>query len=82
MHRTKARKKEDEPIIFSKEEDEPNKIWNKAKVPNRIARKNLRHVLRVHMNMEMKEINGKERRLMWLKNLVDEHATRSVNAPR
>jgi len=32
-------------------------------------------VLRVHMNMEMKEKDGKERRLMWLKNLVDEHAT-------
>jgi len=27
------------------------------------------------MNMEMKEKDGKERRLMWLKNLVDEHAT-------
>ena len=82
MHRTKARKKEDEPIIFSKEEDEPNKSWNKAKAPNIIARKNLKHVLRVHMDMEKKGMDGKERRLMWLKNLVDEHATWSVNAPR
>ena len=82
MHRTKTRKKEDEPITFSKEEEEPNKTWNKAKAPNRIARKNLRHVLRVHMDMEMKEIDGKERRLMWLKNLVDEHVTWNVIAPR
>ena len=37
--------------------------------------KDLRHVLRVHMNTAMEEIDGKERRLMWLKNLVDEHAT-------
>jgi len=27
------------------------------------------------MDMEMKGIDGKERKLMWLKNLVDEHAT-------
>jgi len=27
------------------------------------------------MDMEMEEIDGEERRLMWLKNLVDEHAT-------
>ena len=82
MHRTKARKKEDEPIKLSKEEDEPNKTWIKAKAPNRIARKEPKTCLRVHMSTEMEEIDGKERRLMWLKNLVDEHATWSVNAPR
>jgi len=27
------------------------------------------------MDMEIKGINGKKRRLMWLKNMVDEHAT-------
>jgi len=27
------------------------------------------------MDMEMKGKDGKERRLMWLKNLADEHAT-------
>ena len=27
------------------------------------------------MDMEMEEINGEERRLMWLSFLVDEHAT-------
>jgi len=27
------------------------------------------------MDMEMKGIDGKERRLVWLKNVVDEHAT-------
>ena len=34
------------------------------------------------MDMEMEELDGKERRLMWLKNLVDEHTTWSMNAPR
>ena len=62
----KSKNKKDEPIIFSKEEDESNKTRNKAKAPNRNVRKDLRHVLRVHMDMEMEEIDGKERRLMWL----------------
>jgi len=75
MYRTKASKNEDEPIKLSKKEDEPNKIAKEAKIPNRIARKGPRHVLGVHMDMEMNELDGKERRLMWLKNLVDEHAT-------
>ena len=30
---------------------------------------------RVHMDMEMEELNGEERKLMWMKNLLDEHAT-------
>ena len=55
----KSKKKEDEPIKFSQEEDELNKTRNKAKTPNRNARKDLRHVLRVHMDMEMKEKDGK-----------------------
>jgi len=46
LNRTKVREKEDEPIIFSKEEDEPNKTTNKAKAPNRNARKDLRHVFK------------------------------------
>ena len=82
MHRTKVSKNEDESFKLSKEEDEPNKMWIKGKAPNRIARKGLRHVLWVQMDMEMEVKDGEERRLMWLKNLVDEHATSSVNAPR
>jgi len=66
LHRTKASKNEDEPIKLSKKEDEPNKIAKEAKTPNRIARKGLRHVLGVQMDMKMEEIDGKERRLMWL----------------
>ena len=53
-------------IIFSKGEDEPNKIAKEAKAPNRNARKVLRHVLGIHKDMEMEEINGEEGRLMWL----------------
>jgi len=71
----KILEKEDELIIFSKEEDEPNKTTKETKTPNIIARQVLKHIYGIQMDMEMEEIDGEERRLMWLSLLVDEHAT-------
>ena len=71
----KVLEKEDEPNMFSKEEDEPMKTTKETKTPKRIARQVLKHVYGVQMDMEMEEIDGEERRLMWLQLLVDEHAT-------
>ena len=62
----KSMENEEEPIKSSKGEDEPKKTWLKAKTPNRIARKEPKTCLRVHMSTEMEEIDGEERRLMWL----------------
>ena len=59
----------------SKEEDEPNKTRKKAKEPNRSTRKDLRHVLRVYMDMEMEEIDGKEKKTYVVGVLGREHAT-------
>ena len=75
LNRTKAWKKEDETIKNSKEEDEPNKNKKKAKERNRNPRKDLRHVLRVYMDMEMEEIDGKEKKTYLVGVLGDEHAT-------
>jgi len=52
--------------MFSKEEDEPMKTTKETKTPKRIARQVLKHVYGVQMDMEMEEIDGEERRLMWL----------------
>ena len=75
LNRTKAWKKEDEPIKNSKEEDAPNKTRKKAKEPNRSARKDLRQVLRVYMDMEMEEIDEKEKKTYVVGVLGREHAT-------
>ena len=47
----------------------------KAKEPNRNARKDLKHVLRVYMDMEMEEIDGKEKETYVVGVLGREHAT-------
>ena len=75
MNRSKAWKTEDEPIKKSKEEDEPNKTRKKAKEPNKSARKYLRHVLRVYMDMEMEEKDGKEKETYVVGVLGRENAT-------
>ena len=41
-------------------------MLNKGKAPNRIARKEPKTCLEVHMITEMEGEDGEERRLMWL----------------
>ena len=59
----------------AKEKMNRNKTRTKAKAPNEIARKAPKTCLGVHISTEMEGEDGEERRLMWLKFLVDEHAT-------
>jgi len=57
---------EEEPIKYSKGEDEPNKTRFKTKAPNRNARKEPKTCLGVHISTKMDGEDGEERRLMWL----------------